>query len=171
MATRGRKPKPTAIKKLRGNPGRRPLPVGEPQPSTLDLAALPEPPEYLPGPAKAKWREALPTLAEMRVITRADLVVYEMFCLYYAEYVEHTIKVGKEGAAFVRKRVNAKGQEVPKSDYIVYHPSKVLRDSAFKNLLRILPEIGFTPSSRARLRQEDKGESDDFDDLREMLLG
>lgn len=32
MATRGRKPKPTAIKELEGNPGKRPLNANEPRP-------------------------------------------------------------------------------------------------------------------------------------------
>lgn len=32
MAIRGRKPKPTAVKIAAGNPGKRPLPVNEPQP-------------------------------------------------------------------------------------------------------------------------------------------
>ncbi|HZK10243.1 MAG TPA: phage terminase small subunit P27 family, partial [Clostridia bacterium] len=32
MATRGRKPKPTALKVLEGNPGKRPLNKNEPQP-------------------------------------------------------------------------------------------------------------------------------------------
>ena len=32
MATRGRKPKPTAIKELEGNPGKRPLNANEPKP-------------------------------------------------------------------------------------------------------------------------------------------
>ena len=32
MATRGRKPKPTAIKELEGNPGKHPLNASEPKP-------------------------------------------------------------------------------------------------------------------------------------------
>ena len=32
MATRGRKPKPTAMKELEGNPGKRPLNPNEPRP-------------------------------------------------------------------------------------------------------------------------------------------
>ena len=33
MATRGRKPKPTALKLLEGNPGNRPLNIAEPRPT------------------------------------------------------------------------------------------------------------------------------------------
>ena len=33
MATRGRKPKPTAMKELEGNPGKHPLNISEPKPN------------------------------------------------------------------------------------------------------------------------------------------
>ena len=33
MATRGRKPKPTAMKELEGNPGKHPLNTSEPKPT------------------------------------------------------------------------------------------------------------------------------------------
>ena len=33
MATRGRKPKPTAMKELEGNPGKHPLNTSEPKPN------------------------------------------------------------------------------------------------------------------------------------------
>ena len=36
MATRGRKPTPTAIKELEGNPGKRPLNEKEPKPAKKD---------------------------------------------------------------------------------------------------------------------------------------
>ena len=40
MATRGRKPKPTALKVLEGNPGKRPLNDREPVPPKATLNAL-----------------------------------------------------------------------------------------------------------------------------------
>ena len=51
MATRGRKPKPTAIKVLEGNPGKRPLNKFEPAPEKK----APPCPEWLNGEAKAEW--------------------------------------------------------------------------------------------------------------------
>ena len=52
MATRGRKPKPTALKLLEGNPGKRPLNGREPVPPR---AALKCPAWLLPD---ARWKEA-----------------------------------------------------------------------------------------------------------------
>ena len=51
MATRGRKPKPTAVKVLEGNPGKRPLNMYEPVPERR----APECPSWLNDEAKAEW--------------------------------------------------------------------------------------------------------------------
>ena len=48
----GRKPKPTKLKLLAGNPGGRPLPENEPQPDP----AIPDPPDWMEGEALAEWR-------------------------------------------------------------------------------------------------------------------
>ena len=51
LAQRGRKPKPTAIKILEGNPGKRQLNKYEPSPDKL----APECPDWLSEEAKAEW--------------------------------------------------------------------------------------------------------------------
>ena len=50
----GRKPQPTALKVLKGNPGRRPLNEDEPKPEVL----LPRPPAHLSPVARREWRRA-----------------------------------------------------------------------------------------------------------------
>ena len=40
MAKTGRKPKPTALKRLEGNPGKRPLNAMEPVPPTVPLLMM-----------------------------------------------------------------------------------------------------------------------------------
>ena len=52
MATRGRKPTPTAIKELEGNPGKRPLNTKEPKPAKK----APSCPKWLEPEAKKEWR-------------------------------------------------------------------------------------------------------------------
>jgi len=51
MAITGPKPKPTAIKILEGNPGKRPLNLNEPKP----LQIAPECPDWLLAEAKKEW--------------------------------------------------------------------------------------------------------------------
>ena len=55
MATRGRKPKPTAIKELEGNPGKHPLNASEPKPKKKAPAC----PKWLEPEAKKEWRSNL----------------------------------------------------------------------------------------------------------------
>ena len=52
MATRGRKPTPTALKVLEGNPGKRKLNDNEPRPEKK----APSCPKWLEPEAKKEWR-------------------------------------------------------------------------------------------------------------------
>ena len=62
MAQRGRKPKPTALKVLEGNPGKRPLNLFEPTPEDK----MPECPDWLEDEAKAEWdRLAVPMFSSV----------------------------------------------------------------------------------------------------------
>ena len=52
MATRGRKPKPTAMQELEGNPGKHPLNTSEPKPNKKAPACS----KWLEPEAKKEWR-------------------------------------------------------------------------------------------------------------------
>ena len=52
MAKTGRKPKPTALKKLEGNPGKRPLNTMEPTPPNVSIHC----PQYLLPDARKEWK-------------------------------------------------------------------------------------------------------------------
>ena len=70
MATRGRKPKPTALKVLEGNPGKRPLNDREPVPPKGTLKC----PAWLLPEAKKEWKRLAPALEAMGVLTMACLL-------------------------------------------------------------------------------------------------
>ena len=70
---RGRKPTPSALKLLKGNPGRRPLPENEPQVAE----PLGDPPADWPVKGKLLWHE-IANLIPAGVATRADRVVFEL---------------------------------------------------------------------------------------------
>ena len=77
---RGRKPKPTVLKVLSGNPGKRPLNDREPKAQ----AGIPEPLPWLDAEAQAEWRrvEDILTQAEKGSVKRLsdeDLLVEDMF--------------------------------------------------------------------------------------------
>jgi P27 family predicted phage terminase small subunit len=79
-----RHPHPTYLKVLRGNPGHRPLPEREPEPTQSD--AVPEPPPWIEGEGAAEWRRVAPELHRLRLVTPVDLSVLEAYCLAYGHW-------------------------------------------------------------------------------------
>src|SRR5580704_2760820 len=68
MGYRGPIPKPSAIARAEGNPGKRRLNDCEPQPR----ATTPRCPDHLDAEAKKEWKRLVPVLRRMRVLTEAD---------------------------------------------------------------------------------------------------
>lgn len=79
---RGRKPKPTKLKLITGNPGKRKLPQNEPQPRRGAI----ERPEYLSDPAKAVWDRLSPELIELGILKPLDVTMFAAFCALVAEF-------------------------------------------------------------------------------------
>ena len=65
----GRKPKPTAVKKLEGNPGKRKLNTKEANPGK----GMPDCPAWLLPEAKIEWIRLSEKLNQMGVLTEIDL--------------------------------------------------------------------------------------------------
>ena len=60
----GRKPKPTALKKLEGNPGKRKLNTKEPAPAK----GMPDCPKWLLPEAKEEWKRLCQKLSDKDVV-------------------------------------------------------------------------------------------------------
>jgi phage terminase small subunit len=65
---RGRKPQPTKLKALEGNPGKRAMNDREPQPP----AGVPDCPEFLQDEAREEWFRTAAVLKQMNLLTVAD---------------------------------------------------------------------------------------------------
>ena len=70
MAQRGRTPKPTAIKQLEGNPGKRRLNANEPKPK----AKAPSCPKWLEDDAKKEWRRLAKQMEQFGILTEVDFI-------------------------------------------------------------------------------------------------
>ena len=66
----GRKPKPTAMKNLEGNPGKRKLNKDEPVPAK----GMPGCPEWLMPEAKEEWYRLAELMNQMGVLTEVDIL-------------------------------------------------------------------------------------------------
>jgi hypothetical protein len=72
----GRKPKPTVLKLITGNPGRRPLNRREPK----LRPGIPSCPPHLSPEAKREWSRVIPLLAECRLVTEVDRAALAAYC-------------------------------------------------------------------------------------------
>lgn len=75
------RPTPTALKLLKGNPGHRPLPEGEPTPSG-DVVI----PEFVQGVALKIWHQYAPSLEAQGVLTAWDVDMFGAWCCLMAEF-------------------------------------------------------------------------------------
>ncbi|MBR8311526.1 P27 family phage terminase small subunit [Burkholderia cenocepacia] len=78
-----KKPIPTQLKLLAGNPGKRPLNTNEPQPET-GIGPCPE--WFLPE-AEQEWNRIVPELERLGMLTKIDIAILEAHCVCYAEMV------------------------------------------------------------------------------------
>ena len=91
---RGRRPKPTRLKMLTGNPGKRPLNGNEPRPAP----AVPECPAELGPVARTEWNRLVGELTTLRLLTNLDRAALAAYCGAYALWAEATAQIQKYGA-------------------------------------------------------------------------
>ncbi|NCD03968.1 MAG: phage terminase small subunit P27 family [Clostridia bacterium] len=147
MGTRGRKPKPTALKVLEGNPGKRPLNASEPKPEKK----APKCPTWLEPEAKKEWKRMSKTLEELGVLTEIDASAFSGYCQAYARWKEAEEFLSKHGTIF----------KTP-SGYIQQVPQVSIAQTYLKIMKDFCTEFGLTPSARSRIKAGTaKGETDD----------
>ena len=83
MAARGRKPKPTALKVLEGNPGKRPLNDHEPIPPKGELKC----PSWLLPEAKKEWKRLASSL---EAVSYTHLDVYKRQVSMFMCFMSHS---------------------------------------------------------------------------------
>jgi len=152
--TRGRKPVPTEQKRLRGNPGRRPLNELEPQYAEPGPAFDTPPAPLTEHPAAvAEWQRLAPLLRRAKQVTEADWSALIALCLEWARYLEATRLVKSAGLVV----------KTP-AGYPMPNPYLSIATKALANCNRLWPELGLTPSSRARVQVPGGGGSIGPDD-------
>src|SRR5438132_13074356 len=89
----GRNRKPTAVKKLQGNAGKRKLNPREPKPKV----GVPEMPAHLPKIAVLAWKRLVPILTGMNVLTIADGDALGAYCSAIAQWGQAELAIAKYG--------------------------------------------------------------------------
>lgn len=154
MAVRGRKPKPTALKKLEGNPGKRPLNHKEPKPKK----GLPICPDWIESEAKIEWKRMCGILGPMGLLTEMDMTAFAGYCQAYARWKAAEEYLTANGETF----------ETP-SGYIQQVPQVSIAQTNMKIMLKFCTEFGLTPSARSRISIGNEGEPKD--EMEKILEG
>lgn len=133
----GRKPKPTYLKILEGNPGRRPLNVNEPLPDG-DLSA---PPDWMPAEQQRVWREAIEAAPE-GLLKRLDASVFTVWVVACATHQDAAEKVARYGSVV----------KSPVLGQPIQSPFVGIMNRQAQIMLKAASEMGFSPSSRSRVQ-------------------
>ena len=133
---KGRKPLPTRVKELLGNPGKRPLNGREPKyPAGVGKA-----PDHLDEIARKEWNRVAKLLTAAGVVTAVDRGVLAVYCAVWSRLVRAERKVAEEG-------------EVLKSPAggMYQNPHLAVANKAVEQIAKLSPMLGLDPSSRSRI--------------------
>ena len=155
MATRGRKPKPTAMKELEGNPGKHPLNTSEPMPNKKAPAC----PKWLEPEAKKEWRRLAKQMEAIGILTEVDMAAFAGYCQAYARWKEAEEFIEQHGT--IVKTPSGYWQQVPQVS---------IAQTNLKVMLKFCSEFGLTPSSRSRMIAGELNKDTVVDEMEFLLL-
>jgi len=145
------KPTPTALRLIKGNPGKRKINKQEPKPKQ----GVPKCPAHLDPKAKTAWKKLCAHLEQMGVLTLADALALETLVSVYARIRDLQKSIKDHGATTY---------ESVREDGAVFHkalPQVAQLEKAESTFRSYLTEFGLTPSARAKLKTEEPDDKDD----------
>ncbi len=147
----GPKPKPTRLKLVTGNPGRRPLNDQEAKPRTV----IPDPPEILKDEALVEWDRITLLLADVGLIAKLDRAVIAAYCQAWARWVECERQLVTTG--LIIKAANG---------FPMYSPYLTAANKALDQVRQLSEQIGLSGSARSRIKASDApGDTDPAEDF------
>lgn len=145
----GKPPKPSHLKIVQGNPGRRPVGDGEPQPEVR----APDCPPHLSPAAKEEWDRIMPILLRLRLVTEIDTAALALYCQAYGRWQEAEAKITAMKAA------GGDGLMVKApSGYPIQNPYLAIANRAMEDCYKYLQQFGLSPSARTRVTVNIQGD-------------
>ena len=139
-----RKNKPTALKVLEGNPGRRKI-LKDPKPPD---DGIPEAPNHLDKYGMEEWERIARGLYYMGVLAEIDQSTLGAYCSAYARWRHAEEELSKLAAK--SGDIAALVQKTTSGNWI-QQPLIGIANKAAGDMMRYAGEFGLTPSARARL--------------------
>lgn len=160
----GRRPKPTHLKVVSGNPGKRAINKREPKPNR----EIPSCPAHLSDESKVAWGKLCVLLDRMGVLTEADAMALERLCDCYSEILECRELIARDGRTY--SSIRGIGDEDSPIEQVLMkaNPAVAMLADADRRFKGYLVEFGLTPAARSKVQVKNDGD-DKKDPLQEFF--
>lgn len=141
---RGAKPKPTHLKLVQGNPGKRSLNKAEAKPALM----LPTPPTELNDDAKVEWGRVSDELYRVGLLSKIDRASLAAYCQAYGRWMQAERALTRMAASdpvFNGLMIKTKNGNA------IQNPLVGTANKAMADMVRYAAEFGMTPSARSRI--------------------
>lgn len=136
--------KPTGLKLVEGNRGKRAISKQEPDPEYLnDLAA----PSFLSAGAADVWNEIAQNLRNARLLTKLDVPMLAMGCEALARYRRLTSESNLTSQ-------NVGSEDSEKDAWML----TTIQSMSFKQAMTVLQQFGMSPAARTKIAIQPQGD-------------
>lgn len=160
----GRRPKPTHLKVVSGNPGKRAINKREPKPKRV----IPACPAHLSDASKVAWGRLCVLLDRMGVLTEADVLALERLCDCYAEILECRELITRDGRTYSSVSTGKKEGDEPQM-LVKANPAVAMLADADRRFKGYLVEFGLTPAARTKIEVKGGDGDGEKDPLQEFF--
>jgi P27 family predicted phage terminase small subunit len=144
MGVRGTRKKPTNLKLLEGNPGKRPIDINEVKPMPIADPC----PDWLSEYAKQTWHDYAPRLEKLGLLTDIDMLDFQNLC----------IQAGMLRQAYENLKKYSTLTMTTQTGYEQQRAEVGIVTSCTKSIVTLAARFGMSPSDRVGLVDPKAGE-------------
>lgn len=151
MGTRGPKPLPSNVHRLRGNPSKKS--AGELLDEVRPPVEIPDCPSHLLPDARREWKRITPLLEDLGLVAKIDMAALAVYCQAYGRWRQAERKIRELNAADPETMPGLVGKTP--SGYLQVSVWLQISNRAVEVMHKFLCEFGMTPSARSRVTPSD----------------
>lgn len=142
MGARGPKPEPAAIKRAKGNPGRRAVGV-DPAVDSVEKAQGLTAPEWINAAGREIWGRLAPKLEAMNLLSGLDVETFGRYCQNFGRWLKMQARLDSDGETYLVESEHGK--------YVRANPAYLIADRLERQLVAAEAGFGLNPAERQRI--------------------
>ena len=139
--SRGRRAEPEAVKRAKGNPGKRPIAATTDEAPALKSAS----PKELSDDARKVWDSLSPELTRLKFLRESDRAAFARYCEYASRWWALTKVIATDGETYWTESAHGKMRRV--------NPDFLVRDRIETRLQALEDRFGLSPAARQQILQ------------------